>query len=264
MRTCLRYRLISRQRVTSIALALLALLTITCTTNTSKILYTAECNGHILQLKLVSEQTFETEYNHHELTYDDKVVDVIDYGRLSSRPPYYPEVYGSTPWYYIDTTRQSYQPKGFVGPVEKIPAMLFVDTTQWTPQQFEQLYACVKQHSKPAQASMMQEEKFQPYQFGGMVYGREADFVKKYVKTKDDYFEVYPDGRIIHTLTESLGMTTQSSNGLSNSVLMPGKRILVDTAHLPLQKLGQYRNPQTNRRLQADFRIEIDTVFHSR
>lgn len=247
-----------------ITLMLISLLNAMCTTHTQKTLFTADCNGHPLALQLKSKQTFEMAYHHHELLYDGKVVDVIDYGRLSSRPPYDPAVYGNAPWHYLDTTRQSYQPKGFNGPLEKIPAMLFVDDKEWTPQEFEQIYACMQQHHKAMEESMMQEEKFQPYQFGGMVYGRQANFVETYAKTKNDYFEIYPDGRIIHTLKESLGMTTSSSNGLSDRVLMPGKRILINTAQLPMDELNNYQNPKTDHPLNADFTVEVDTAFHSR
>ena len=263
---CLNRKQLTHKFKLPVTLLLLSLLNMMCTTNTSKTLFSADCNGHTLQLKLFSKQTFETEYNHHELTNDNEVVDVIDYGRLSSQAPYDPAVYGNAPWHYLDTTQQSYQPSGFVGPVEKISVMLFVDDTKWTPQQFEQLYACMKQLHKAMQESMMKEEKFQPYQFGGMVYGREANFVKKYAKTNNDYFEIYPDGRIIHTLTEffGLGMTTLSSNGLSDKVLMPGKRILVNTAQLPMDKLNDYRSTKTNHSLSTDFNVEVDTAFHSR
>lgn len=239
---------------------LLPLFVASCTTKT--VIYTADCNGKVLTLQLVTEKKFSTIDYYHELLYGDKVVDVINYDHLSFKPPYKPAVYGNSPWHLIDTVRQTYQPAGFDAPVAKIPVMVHVDTTVLDPAEFERFYTCLKQHHKAMQTAMEKVPEFQDYQYGGIVYGNRESFERRYEKNKNDYFIVYPDGRTSHTLVESL-MTTTSSGGLSD-VHMPGERVLVNTAQRPMAELKQYRNPRTNRSLNEDFQLAVDTMFHSR
>ncbi len=239
---------------------LLPLLMVSCTTKT--VIYTADCNGTVLTLQLVTEKQFSTINYHHELLYDNEVVDVINYDHLSFKPPYKPGVYGSAPWHLIDTVRQSYQPTGSTVLMDKIPVMVHIDTTQLTPDGFTALYTCLKQHHKAMQTAIEKSPDFQTYQFGGIVYGSREMFEQRYEKNKNDYYTIYPDGRISYTLTESL-MTTTSSGGLSQ-VRMPGGRVLVDTAQRPMAELKQYRNARTNRLLSEDFQFDVDTTFHSR
>lgn len=231
-----------------------------CTTKT--VIYTINCNGKVLTLQLMTEKKFSTINYSHQLIYGGKMVDEVTYDRLSFKPPYDSAVYGTAPWHLIDTVRQSYQPPGYETPLDKIPVMVYVDTTILIPSEFTAFYECLKQHHKAMQAAMEKFPTFQAYQYGGIVYGNREQFEQRYEKNKNDYFIIYPDGRMSHTLVESL-MQTTSSGGLSD-VVMPGKRILVNTAQRPMDELQMYRNTKTNRPLPSDFTVEVDTAFHSR
>ena len=240
----------------------LFMLSVLFSCTTKKTIYSANCNGKELTLQLVTKKKFSTIDYQHELLYGGKLVDVINYSHLGYKPPYSPAVYGTAPWHLIDTTRQPYQPTGYDIPLDKIPVMVYVDTTILTRPEFDAFYDCLKQHHKAMQTAMEKVPEFQAYQYGGIVYGSREQFEQRYVKNKNDYFIVYPDGRTSHTLIESL-MTTTSSGGLGN-VIMPGKRILVNTAQRPMAELETYRNTRTNRPLSADFTFDVDTAFHSR
>lgn len=231
-----------------------------CTTKT--VIYTTDCNGKVLTLQLVTEKKFSTIDYSHQLIYGGKVVDEITFNRLNYGPPYDPAVYGTASWHLIDTVRQPYQPPGYETPLDKIPVMVYVDTTILTPGGFASFYECLEQHHKLMQSAMEKFPTFQAYQYGGIVYGSRDQFEQRYEKNKNDYFVIYPDGRTSHTRIESL-MQTTSSGGLSD-VVMPGKRILVNTAERPMSEVQAYRNTRTNRPLSADFNFEVDTAFHSR
>ena len=242
---------------------LLTLLTGGCTTRTT--LYKEDCNGEPLELRLITEKTFNNINYSQELRYNGKVVDVIDFIKLHSTAPYDPAVYGNSPWHYIDTTRRFYQPADVDQPLSKIPVMLYVDPAVWSRQDFERVYACLKQHHAAMHQIINTVHEFQAYQFGGIVYGREDAFVQTYAKTKNDHFEVSPDGSIGHTRIDPSGGITGSANGVLNQKIeMPGHRIRIDPAKLSMADVQTYRNTRTNRPLSADFDVRVDTTSPAR
>lgn len=68
-----------------------------------------------------------------------------------------------------------------------------------------------------------------------MVYGNEENFVQRYAKSEDEYFNIHPNGRIEHVFRDR-DMTTTSSGGLGNHVLMPQKRIVIEDAQITIDE----------------------------
>ncbi len=60
-------------------------------------------------------------------------------------------------------------------------------------------------------------------------------------------------------------MTITSPGGLSDYVLMPGKRIIIeDTAQITIDVLKEFRSTKTNRSITDDFKIEYNIKTISR
>lgn len=236
-------------------LSLLPLL-MACTRQKKTVLYKGTCNNKELELRLVTRETWETTYHHHELWFDGKSAGTINYETLGQTLPYYPEVYSTAQWHYLDTTEQYYSIMKS-GPLKKLKVMLYINPEEWPLAKFEELYSCMQQQHKAMQQAIANVKEFQPYQFGGIVYGNEESFVQRYEKSKNQYFEVHPDGSIEHHLLESDGGTITSIDGFNSKIIMPGKYIVIENpSKYPIEKLHEYRHVKTNRPIDTDFTVK--------
>lgn len=220
------------------------------------VLYKAACNSKNLELHLITRETWQTTYHHHELWFDGKSAGTINYETLGQTLPYYPEVYGTAPWHYLDTTEQYYSIMKS-GPLRKLRVMLYINPEEWSLAQFKELYICMQQQHKALQQVIENNQAFQRYQFGGIVYGNEESFVQRYEKSKNQYFEVHPDGSIEHHLLESDGGTITSIDGFNSKIIMPGKYIVIENPlKYTIDKLHEYRHVKTNRPIDTDFTVK--------
>lgn len=242
------------KRLSSIALSgALLLLQGACAARTkSSMLYAAACASKPLELRLVTRTTFENTYHHHELWLSGKKAATINYETLHSLP-YSPDVFGTAAWHYIDTTVRYWQHPAAQKPYPKLQVMLYINTAEWTPAEFEQLYECLKEHGKAMEAVMEKTREFQVYQFGGIVYGDEACFTQRYELRKGDFYEVRPDGHVQH-ISEGRHFKDISGQGLAMNVEMPGRRILIeDTSKITVEQLSAYRNAVTGHPMSSDY-----------
>jgi len=116
--------------------------------------------------------------------------------------------------------------------------LLYLDPKKYTSEEFndlanvlaliideinEMLFAC-----KPFNSY---RPSYDGWQFAGVVYGNEDDFCEVYTKSKEDFFKIFPDGRILHYNELRLpGKNWLSGQDYisSKKIKMPGKIILLN------------------------------------
>ncbi|MBA3679948.1 MAG: hypothetical protein H0W73_01985 [Bacteroidetes bacterium] len=112
--------------------------------------------------------------------------------------------------------------------------LLYLDPKKYSLEEFNDLGNVMTIHIKEINELLFACKPFNSFrnaydgwQFCGIVYGNEDDFSEVYTKSKDDFFKVFPDGRIAHY--NELPMPGKnwlsSQDFIYTKIKMPGKII---------------------------------------
>ncbi len=127
--------------------------------------------------------------------------------------------------------------------------LLYLDPQKYSLKEFEDISNVLNLHIKEINELIFSCKPFQVsrgnydgWQFCGLVYGNEDDFCEVYSKSKEDFFKVFPDGRIAHYNE----LSAPGKNWLSgqdfiySKIKMPGKIIQLKT--YSKDDLAHYQN----------------------
>lgn len=113
--------------------------------------------------------------------------------------------------------------------------LLYLDPKEYSLDEFNEMGKVMSLHSKEINDLIFSCKPFQStgrgnydgWQFCGIVYGNEVDFCEVYTKNKEDFFKVFPDGRISHYNELAIpGKNWMSGQDyIYTQIKMPGKFI---------------------------------------
>jgi len=116
--------------------------------------------------------------------------------------------------------------------------LLYLDPKKYTSGEFNDLGNVIALNIDKINEMLFACKPFTSYrpaydgwQFSGIVYGNEDDFCEVYTKSKEDFFKIFPDGRILHYNELPLpGKNWLSGQDYiySKKIEMPGKIILLN------------------------------------
>jgi len=116
--------------------------------------------------------------------------------------------------------------------------LLYLDPKKYTSDEFNDLANVLALNIDKINEMLFACKPFTSYrpaydgwQFSGIVYGNEDDFCEVYTKSKEDFFKVFPDGRILHYNELPMpGKNWMSGQDYiySKTIKMPGKTILLN------------------------------------
>ena len=97
------------------------------------------------------------------------------------------------------------------------------------------------------------------WQFCGIVYGNEDDYSEVYTKSKQDFFKIFPDGRIAHynelALPEKNWLSSQDF--IYTKIIMPGK--IIQLRKYSMNDLMLYKNTK-GESITENFKVEQGPV----
>lgn len=122
--------------------------------------------------------------------------------------------------------------------VQRKRFLLYLDPRKYSLTEFENISDVLNLHIKEINELIFSCKPFHVnrgnydgWQFCGLVYGNEEDFIEVYTKNKDDLFKVFPDGRIAHyNELPAPGKNWMSGQDfIYSKIKMPGKIIQLNT-----------------------------------
>ena len=170
---------------------------------------------------------------------------------VGQEPPYRPDVYGTAPVRYFDTTATTMRLRPDMETWDRQRRMLYLDKQLYSPADFERVAQTLALGLPALEKTLFNHadeatRKTGVYQVAGVVYGNVEDFTAHYQGGGYD-LAIRPDG-------QPLGVEWVSASGSG-----PALRISVgDSTRVKMAALAATVNPQTKRRLRDDFPIVIE------
>ena len=225
-----------------------------CSSQNLTTLYQAQCGGKNLLFQKVEKKTFEMTYHSSQIIFDGKAPLVLNNETISQSLPYRPDIYGKTPFHLLDAKPQTYNLQGVT--YTKMRLVIYVNPALYSIAEFEELTQCLKTHAAAIAKAVSADKDLPKYQLAGLVYGKETDFVERFSKNSDDYYEVHPDGSVVRTQLNYQGikgMKSESMGGLSD--VEAGNIIrLTDAKEISIAALQNFKN-QDGKSLPQRFKV---------
>ena len=217
-------------------------------------LWETQCDGKPLRLEKYERQKFSTVDSWGQFVWGDKPPIVLNLTALGNSLPHNESVYGAAPFHEIDLKPRTYlsgQTK-----LQKLRTVIYLDPAQFSRDEFEALVKCFQTHAAQISVANDADNRLQPFQIAGAVYGTHDSFVERFNRDAKDWYEVEPDGstgRIQLDWGGDVGMRRESMGGLSN-VNADGTIAITDPKEVSIAMLRQYKN-QSGQALPERFQI---------
>lgn len=223
-----------------------------------KTVVTLKCNGQSLSLISVNSTKFGTETRYLIIRYQNKPIAVLDDEHINKGLPYSSDVYNHWPLQYIDTVTHYDALPDNGGFRRQLKCVLYIDPGEFSENEFIEIANCLQENYVVFQKGIdgLREDK-QPFQIGGLVYGSEDEFIKRYDNGARQSLEIFPDGRIAYISWER-GIRSTIYNDKGPLIVMPGKRMAItDTLQMSVKQLKDYRN-DLGKSITVDFDVYVD------